>query len=112
MRVTMMLGLLLSVLSTTQRFCIGFHTETSYRQSQNTAGFLKLIIFTRAVPEFKRACIRFSVCRKETLRLTLNEETNVDHPYAHRKHYNDSIFVPNGDTSVGRKQSNMKDRET
>jgi hypothetical protein len=42
--------------------------------------------------------------RGETLRLTLNEETNVDHPYAHRNHYNDPIFVPDGDTSAGRKQ--------
>ena len=51
----MMLGLLLSVLYTTQRFCAGSHTEPSYRQSQNTARLLKLISFTLAIPNSKRS---------------------------------------------------------
>lgn len=50
------------------------------------------------MPEFKRVCLRFLAYRKvegETPRLTLNEESDVGHPYAQRNRHNNSVFVPN-----------------
>jgi hypothetical protein len=59
--------------------------------------------FTRAIPGFKRVCMRFLAYRKvegKTPGLTLNEESNVGNPYAKRNRYNNPVFVPNGYAKV------------
>ena len=52
------------------------------------------------MPDSEGVCTGFSTHRgveREMVRLTLDEERNVDRPYTERNSHDDPVFVPNGD---------------